>query len=401
MNIDDKLELYQELINCNYNVYTWKYGKDLSLQHTNCPPELISSDIVSFLSSTNVIIEHTKNSRAPLIVDTTLGLIWITAFEFEDDNLKYYHMVGPAFNGKNSHAILKKELDKRNLSVKLRAKIFKQIENIPIIPTTMLFQYAIMLHYCITGHKITASDIQFPHKSHDSSDNIKMISEEHRGIWKAEQQLLSMIRDGNPDYITALDKSTTLSNGIKFDIGDSMRQQKNSVHTLLTLCSRTSIEGGLSPSIAYTLCDYYTQRIEESTMTSELSIICRNMLDDYVNRINQAKQKSSISKQIKSCCDYIQTHITEDLSIGFLAGRLGYTEYYFSHKFKQEVGCSVSTFIMQQKIEEAKLLLSTTNLSIQDISDELDFGSRSYFSSTFQKHVTMSPSEYREEHFKV
>ena len=83
-----------------------------------------------------------------------------------------------------------------------------------------------------------------------------------------------------------------------------------------------------------------------------------------------------------------------------ISERLGYTEYYFSHKFKEVTGESVNAYIRRKKIEEAKLLLSGTRMSIQDISDELSFGSRSFFFSSFQKETGMSPTAYRGEHCK-
>lgn len=113
------------------------------------------------------------------------------------------------------------------------------------------------------------------------------------------------------------------------------------------------------------------------------------------------KEKNDISGQIKSVCDYIAIHIKEKLSITQLARQAGYTEYYFSHKFKNEVGYSVSDYIKREKIRQAKLLLSGTQMSIQEISDELSFGSRSYFSSSFQKETGLSPSEYREHNIKL
>ena len=94
-------------------------------------------------------------------------------------------------------------------------------------------------------------------------------------------------------------------------------------------------------------------------------------------------------------------HIKEKLSISQLARQAGYTEYYFSHKFKNEVGCSVADYIKHEKIQQAKLLLSGTKMSIQEISEELSFGSRSYFSSSFQKETGLSPSEYRERNIKI
>ena len=61
------------------------------------------------------------------------------------------------------------------------------------------------------------------------------------------------IREGNPDYRRALGKSMTLSSGMKVELGDTLRANKNNLLVLLTLCSRAAIEGGLNPSTAYTL----------------------------------------------------------------------------------------------------------------------------------------------------
>ncbi len=403
MDINEKLSFFQELICCNYNVYLSRYQPDLTLEYTNCPPEFVTNDVLFFLHFADSLMEYATNGGCyPFILDTSLSLLWIAAFERECGELKKIHLIGPAFTGKNSLLLLRQELDQRNLSVKLRAKIFQQIENIPIIPTTTLYQYAVMMHHCITGERITTHEIQFskdPEK--DTAADIKLISEEHRGIWMTEQNLLSMIENGNPDYKAALDKSMSLSNGIKFDIGNPLRQQKNSVHALLTLCSRAAIKGGLNPSISYTLSDYYTQHIELSETTSELSSLCRMLLDDYVGRVRQVKEDSDTSKQIRNACDYIKIHITERLTIKQLAKQAGYTEYYFSQKFSKEVGCSVNEYILKEKIEHAKLLLSASQMSIQEISESLAFNSRSYFSTTFRKHTGLSPNDYREQNLKL
>lgn len=401
MTIENKLTLFMDLIICNYNLYVWSYTPDLTLLNTNCPEELIYSDINSFQSTYDPLLHYAKDGYYPFIMDTPLGILWIADFERKDGILQKIHMIGPAFTGKHSYHHLKKELDQRNLSIKIKTKIFQQLDNIPIVPTNILYQYAIMLHYCLTEERITSQDMQYPAKSKNETEtDIKRISEEHRGIWMAEQSLVKMLREGNPNYKTALVKSSLLSNGIKFDVGDSIRQKKSSVLVLLTLCSRASIEGGLSPSISFTLCDHYTQAIEQATTITELTDICRIMLDDYIKRVNLAKENTEISKQIQDCCDYIRMHLNEKISIEFLAKRAGYTEYYFSRKFKKEMGCNVNDFIKNEKVEQAKLLLCSSKLSIQEISDELSFCTRSYFSDLFKKITGISPSEYREQNFK-
>ena len=161
-----------------------------------------------------------------------------------------------------------------------------------------------------------------------------------------------------------------------------------------------SIRGGLNPSVAYDLNDYYAALLENCRTTSEVAKLCIDMVTDYMDHVQLTKAASAISPPIQSVCYYIQKHITEPLTIADLAKQAGYTEYYFSHKFIKETGFSVKEFILNEKIAQAKLLLSGTGQSIQEISDALGFSSRSYFYVCFQKKVGMSPSQYKMQHAK-
>lgn len=49
-----------------------------------------------------------------------------------------------------------------------------------------------------------------------------------------------------------------------------------------------------------------------------------------------------------------ETMLAEPLSIHVLAERSGYSEYYFSHKFKEEMNVSINDYILQEKIAQAK-----------------------------------------------
>lgn len=402
-NIKENLSLFQELISCNNNLYLWSYSSDFKLLHTNCPEELVERENIFLINQSDILLNYAKEGHFPCILDSFLNILWIAAFELKDNELHRIHIIGPSFFGKNSYQNLKYKLDKRNYSVPARLAVLKHLDAIPIIPSNLLFQYAIMLHYCITGEKITSQDIHYLSSAEIPNQNkdTKHIAEEHPGIWAAEQELLNMIREGNPNYKTAIEKSSFLSSGVRFDTGDSLRMSKSNLLVLLTLCSRAAIEGGLSPATSYSLCDYYTQKVEDGESISEITILSSVMLEDFVQRVQIAKEASEVSKTVQSCCEYICANIVEDLSIDFLAKRAGYTEYYFSRKFKSEMKMTISDFIKSEKIRHAKLLLCSTNKSIQEISDDLSFSSRSYFSDTFQKTAGISPSDYRKQHLKI
>ena len=331
-----------------------------------------------------------------MILEAGNNLLWLAGFERAEEEVQSVYYIGPIYSGRDSLLILRKKLEVYNLSVSLRTRLFRTFEGIPIIPFNTLRQEAVMMEYALNGKRISLDDIEvvniFPG---DETEPLFGSSEKHFGIWEAEQNLWRMIREGSPQYKEMLNASSSMSSGMKVDYGDTLRYHKNNSIVLLTICSRASMQGGLSPEIAYNLNDYYAQKIEECQSMADTSKLCSQMMEDYVGRVRESRKNPNISDPIRNCCEYIKGHLSEMISVKTLADRSGYAEYYFSHKFKKEMGISVKEYILQEKIEQAKVMLTSTNESIQKISDSLAFGNRSYFYTCFQKQEGMSPSEYR------
>lgn len=403
MGSTDKLAFFHELLNCNYTLFRWEYDRNFTLIYTDYSDNLFADGFLAYTGLSALLTDYLASGKsAPVILELPGNLLWACGFEKPDSPDCRIHLIGPAFNGRDSWLIIKRRLDAYNLSVKTRAAVMKNFENIPAISSNVITEYAVMLHYCLTKGRIARSDVTylcvqdaaFPdmHKSDHTN---------YAGIWYAEQQLCKMFTDGDPMYREALSRLSSFSSGIRAKYKDALRTHKNNLLVLLTLCSRACISGGLQPSAAYELFDYYAQKIEECTSMAAASKVRDKMLEDYIARVQETRAQTGISASIENSCKYIKTHLGSPLSISGLARRAGYTEYYFSHKFKKEVGCSVTDYIIKEKIEKAKLMLEGTNNTIQSISDALAFSNRSYFYTCFQKLTGISPSEYRKRNGKL
>lgn len=397
MKTNEQLSFFMELINCNYNLHYWNYDTDFHLLETDWTNDLFSGAFFDFIGFKDLILSHlSTGNRHPLILEAESNLLWIAGIQSEGSTPCHIYLIGPIFSGRDTHLLLRKKLDSYELSVSLRATIQRTFENIPTIPSNILMQYAIMLHYCLNLERISANDVLLLNSSpSEQPEPVSLAGNSHAGIWMNEQLLCKMLADGDPRYKEAIQKSFSLSHGVKADIGDALRSHKNNCLILLTLCSRACISGGLSPEIGYDLNDYYAQKIEYCKSMTDANSLCAEMLEDYVSRVQEFKKNPSVSNLIRNSCEYIKSHLSEDISIQELAKRTGYTEYYFSHKFKKELGLSVNEYILNEKIERAKLLLAGTTESIQSVSDTLAFSNRSYFYTCFQKKTGMSPTEYR------
>ncbi len=403
MTTDEKVSFFLELINCSYPLYHWYFDASLQFRSTDWQKELFSGDFFSYIGFREQILKHiAEGNRVPVILEAESNLLWIAGFSFNGAELLSCHLIGPTLTGRDTPMLIKKKLDSFELTAKLRSSVFKVLDQIPVVPTNILRQYAIMLHHCLNQEKCSLYDVPFLNTvPPEKTQTARTQSPDHGGIWIREQHLLNMFANGDPRYREALRQCYSLSDGVKADTGNALRDRKNTCIVLLTLCSRSCINGGLPPAIAYDLNDYYVLKIEECGSLTALADLCDKMLEDYVNRVQEIRNHSSVSSLIQNACDYIRTHITEQLTIADLAKRTGYSEYYFSHKFKKETGCSVNDFILKEKIEQAKLMLAGTSDTIQSISDSLSFGNRSYFYTCFQKQTGLSPSEYRRQNGKV
>ena len=70
---------------------------------------------------------------------------------------------------------------------------------------------------------------------------------------------------------------------------------------------------------------------------------------------------------------------------------------HFSKTFKSAVRLGPCEFILRQRLQIAQLLLSTTNMSLQEICQATNFKNLSYFSYIFKKNYKLSPSTYRKQ----
>ena len=107
--------------------------------------------------------------------------------------------------------------------------------------------------------------------------------------------------------------------------------------------------------------------------------------------VNQSKQEVLLQHFL----DLVEKHYKEERSIGFYSDKLFLTPKYLSTLIRQASGKSAAEWIDDYVILEAKALLKSTNMTIQQISDELNFPSQSFFGKYFKRRVDLSPKEYK------
>lgn len=113
-----------------------------------------------------------------------------------------------------------------------------------------------------------------------------------------------------------------------------------------------------------------------------------------VGEVKPADRQSMIFKQFET---ELKQNYKREREVGFYAARLSITPKYLSSVVLQQTGKSALKVIDEYVVNECQALLLSTSLTVQQISDKLNFPSQAVFSKFFKRMTGISPREYRKQ----
>ena len=118
---------------------------------------------------------------------------------------------------------------------------------------------------------------------------------------------------------------------------------------------------------------------------------------EKVREIDNDNQPSRTNADVlsKKFLELVNLNFRKERQLQFYADALCITPRYLSRVVKECTGSSAAEWIERCVVLKARALLKSTNMTIQQISDELNFPSQTFFGKYFKRRVGMSPKEYR------
>lgn len=167
------------------------------------------------------------------------------------------------------------------------------------------------------------------------------------------------------------------------------------------LCSRFSV---LCPADT-TQIDRYFAEIDRLTGDDSLLAVSRrsNMVMSILWRLLEQHNEDiaglsvNLRSDMRQVREYIQSHISEDLSLEQLLSVAHLSKYHFIRVFKEQFGVSPGKYILRTRINAAKRLLVTTAMPIYEVASCVGFNDSSVFSRAFKNHEGITPGKLREE----
>ena len=396
MTKQEKIAFFRELISIQGNVDILCYDAE---QHPMGTIDQRANDLVDVFRASGCLDEmyaHGAHSAMPISLGTALGLLWNAVYEKDDDNdnISAVYVMGPVFISEITEAEFTDKVNQSAIPTDVKIKLLRLYPGIPQIPQARHTYNVMMLHYCVTGQRVSLNDIV--------SSSVGVFLDSHREetgllgyrILKTEKRLLSNVTSGNLNYYKDYEKASSLQQNY-IDVHDPIRYAQDYGIVFTTLCTDAAIQGGLYPSLAFTMRGTYIGKLEQSRTVPAVASVIEEMYDGFIREVRYGKKAANASPVVQKCCDYIHANLKRKITVAELADMAGYSSEHLSRVFSKELGISIKQYIERAKIEAVEKDLLYTELSIRELAEQYGYCSVSHMGKVFQKAFGAAPSEYR------
>lgn len=232
------------------------------------------------------------------------------------------------------------------------------------------------------------------------------LKDKFKKIYQAENGLvaLEVIKQQQPDIIVS-DVMMPQMNG--YQLCKEIKENLNISHIpVILLTARADSE---SQMLGYKLgADAYLPKPFEMEML--LSVIQNQMRNrEYIksryrgNQFILSPQEATFSNadeqfMIKLNEMIVQNLSQPDLDVKFLTAQMAMSRTSLYNKIKELTGMGANDYINRRRIDKAIILLTQSDMSITEISEQVGFTYQRYFSTLFKEMKGMTPSQFRAQH---
>lgn len=169
----------------------------------------------------------------------------------------------------------------------------------------------------------------------------------------------------------------------------------------------------------YDYVDYLLSAVKIGVEDYILKPISKSDVSEIIVKLVSSLQKERKDKEIEKVLEKITTVDTQDniaknnykeliqniieesytdsqFTLSVLSEKLDLSSGYLSIMFKKNFGIPFQDYLLQKRMEKAKLLLLTTELKNYEIAEQVGFEDVNYFITKFKKYYQITPKQYRE-----
>lgn len=142
----------------------------------------------------------------------------------------------------------------------------------------------------------------------------------------------------------------------------------------------------------------YEESLRYLYMEGKLMELVAVYLNEVMYQSKGISKSISLSKDdIKSIYkakDILDRSITQKITLSYLSKEVCLNEFKLKKGFKELFGMPVYTYLLDKRLELAKLFLEEKKFRVSDVANLVGYGNMSHFAAAFRKKYGVNPSEY-------
>jgi len=103
-----------------------------------------------------------------------------------------------------------------------------------------------------------------------------------------------------------------------------------------------------------------------------------------------------VDRRLRRAIEFMHIHYGRELSLDEIAAQAYLSPFHFARLFKRITGVTPLSYLSHLRIERARELLATTDMSVIEISQRVGYASQSHFAKVFKAVTGLNPRDYRE-----
>ncbi len=116
---------------------------------------------------------------------------------------------------------------------------------------------------------------------------------------------------------------------------------------------------------------------------------------DHVQKHTQDPEQTALPQVLRKAVEVMETNVEQAIKIPQLAKSLALSQRKLERLFNRHFGCSAVAFYRKVRLQQARVLLTHTDMSVLDICVACGFASSSYFSKSYAEQFGVRPRDHR------
>lgn len=228
--------------------------------------------------------------------------------------------------------------------------------------------------------------------SYDQDYIDDLILSTHRG----ETKFLNLIKDGRYQDLENEFRNTNIQMITGKMSNDAIRQLRYMAVSGVTLFSRIAIAGGMYQKESLAMSDEFIQKVDTFQNPDDIIRATFAVMIRYAKCVSESKLKKVNTPIVFRAANFIHNNLDRKITSSSVAQQVNCSEQYLGKLFKKELNCSISQFIMKEKIDKAITLIKEGNVPVNQIPYLLSFCSQSHFIQSFKKITGTTPAKFKE-----